>query len=256
MWNVYKIFKEFLMRRQNKTYILEGNHTLSKAKGSAIESFSLLDNVFVYREETEVVIENQNCLMLPFTYDYKNFQELEGKYDFIFTHLMPKETQFADEGVSFPKIKGTFIHGHNHIQSEFFDSYGNQHYVLGTPYATRHLEDQNHKIFEIYNKYIETIKVPIYFQHETISYEEVPTNKNNILNVIDAPNKKLVYEKYKEYYIRDAGIKLLRTENTENTFKQEFEKATILEKFKKYSVDKVLSKEVSEECSLRLLSIT
>jgi len=255
VWSVYKIFKEFLLKRKNITHILEGNHDLSKNKGSALSAFQLIDNVFVYEDATSVIIDNMNCLMLPFKYDYKTYQDLEGNFDFIFTHLMPQETQFADEGVSFPNLKGCFFHGHHHLQSSFIDNYNNQHHIVGIPVSTRHLEDQNHKIFKINNKQIEIIKVPIYFQYETINYGEEPSNKNNILNIINVPNKKLVYEKYKDYYIREAGIKLLRTENTESSFKQEFEKATILEKFKKYSIEKILSKEVSEECSSRLLSI-
>lgn len=255
IWPIYKIFKEFLLKRKNITHILEGNHDLSKNKGSALSAFQLIDNVFIYEDETSTIIDNMNCLMLPFKYDYKIYQELEGNFDFIFTHLMPQETQFADEGVSFPKLKGTFLHGHHHIQSNFYDIYNNIHYILGIPISTRHLEDQNHRILKIENNKIEIIKVPIYFQYETINYGEEPKNKNNILNIINAPNKKLVYEKYKDYYIRETGIKLLRTENTETLFKQEFEKATILEKFKKYSIDRNLSKEVSEECSSRLLTI-
>ena len=62
-------------------------------------------------------------------------------------------------------------------------------------------------------------------------------------------------EKYKDYYIRDAGIKLLRTENTAETFKEAFEHSTILDKFKGYAKDKGLSKEVLECCSQRLSQI-
>lgn len=256
MWIVYKEFKEFLMKRKNYTYIIKGNHDTSKNKGCSLSAFNLVPNVTVYEDAQEIEIQNHKCLILPFIYDYKSFQELEGEYDFIFTHLMPKEFQFGDEGVEFSKLKGKFIHGHHHMRADFQDRFNNKHYIIGAPYETRHLEAQVHRILEINdNKEIKEIEVPKFFTHETIVYGQEPSSKMNIINVIDAPGKKLVYEKYKDYYIRDAGIKLLRTENTKESFKHEFESANILEKFKKYSQENNLSKEVSEECSSRLLRI-
>lgn len=256
IWEVYKIFKEFLLKRKAYTYILNGNHDMSKSKGCSLSSFNLLDKIKVFEEEEVIEIDDLNCLMLPFKYDYKSYENLEGKYDFIFTHIMPVETQFANEGLEFSKLKGCFIHGHNHIQLDYTDKYPNQHCILGVPLPTRHGEDQDHRIMKIDDKgKLEIIKVPFYFKHETIKYGETPSSTTNIINVIDAPNKKLVYEKYKEYYIRDAGIKLLRTENTQESFKAEFEEGNILDKFKKYSSDKALSKEVAECCSTRLLGI-
>lgn len=256
MWIVYKEFKEFLMKRKNYTYIVKGNHDTSKNKGCSLSAFNLIDNVIVYEDYQEVKIQNHKFLILPFIYDYKSFQGLSGEYDFIFTHLMPKEFQFGDEGVEFSKLKGKFIHGHHHIRADFQDRFNNEHIIVGVPYETRNGEAQSHRIIEIKNdKSICEIDVPLFFTHETISYGQEPSNKMNIINVIDAPSKQLVYEKYKEYYIRDTGIKLLRTENTKESFKQEFESANILEKFKKYSQENNLSKEVSEECSSRLSRI-
>lgn len=256
MWIVYKEFKEFLMKRKNYTYIVKGNHDTSKNKGCSLSAFNLIDNVIVYEDYQEVKIQNHKFLILPFIYDYKSFQGLSGEYDFIFTHLMPKEFQFGDEGVEFSKLKGKFIHGHHHIRADFQDRFNNEHIIVGVPYETRNGEAQPHRIIEIKNdKSICEIDVPLFFTHETISYGQEPSNKMNIINVIDAPSKQLVYEKYKEYYIRDTGIKLLRTENTKESFKHEFESANILEKFKKYSQENNLSKEVSEECSSRLSRI-
>jgi len=260
LWEVYKVFKEFLMNRKALTYILNGNHDKSKNRGCSLSSFNLLDNVTVFEEEEECQIDILNCMLLPFKYNYREYAELEGKYDYIFSHIVPIKAQFSSEGIKFKTLHGIFIHGHTHIfkEKDYLDEYGNKHIILGVPISTRHAEDQHHQIIEINydrNKTLEYIDVPFYFKHETVSYGEVPESKENIINVIDAPNKKLVFEKYKEYYIREAGIKLLRTENTQGTFKQEFESANILQKFQKYSADKNLSKEVSEECSTRLSQI-
>ena len=260
MWEIYKVFKEFLLERKSSTYILNGNHDQSKSKGCSLSSFGLLDNVYIFEREENVQIDILNCMMLPFKYDYRTYEQLEGKYDYIFSHIVPVKAQFANEGIEFKNLHGIFIHGHTHIfkEKEYIDEYGNKHIILGVPISTRHLEDQHHQIIKITydrSKTLEYIDVPFYFKHETIKYGETPTSITNIINVIDAPNKKLVFEKYKEYYIREAGIKLLRTENTEETFKKEFEDANILDKFKKYSSDKALSKEVAECCSTRLLQI-
>lgn len=256
MWIVYKEFKEFLMKRRNYTYIVKGNHDTSKNKGCSLSAFNLIDNVIVYEDYQEVEIQNHKCLILPFIYDYKSFQDLSGEYDFIITHLMPKEFQFGDEGVEFSKLKGKFIHGHHHIRADFQDRFNNEHIIVGVPYETRNGEAQSHRIIEIKNdKSICEIDAPLFFTHETVSYGQEPSSKMNIINVVDAPSKQMVYDKYKEYYIRDTGIKLLRTENTKESFKQEFESANILEKFKKYSQENNLSKEVSEECSSRLSRI-
>jgi len=259
IWEVYSIFKEFLLSRSNHTYLLQGNHDLSKSKGCALSSFGLLDEISVYEDKAEVfTTDNLNCLILPFKYDYKDYSHIEGNFDFIFSHIVPTKVQFANEGIDFPNIKGIFIHGHTHIfkEKEYIDTYMNKHIILGVPLSTRNGEDQKHQIIEIDdNKNITYIDVPYYFKYETINYGEEPTNKNNILNIINAPNRKLVFEKYKDYYIREEGIELLRTETTKEDYKKEFESANILQKFKKYAEDKGLSKEVLECCSTKLSQI-
>jgi predicted phosphodiesterase len=256
IWEVYKEFKEFLLKRNNETHIIVGNHDISKSKGCSLSAFNLIDKVTVYEDKSEMYIENINCIILPYNYSYKEYEKLEGEFDFIFTHITPTEVQFANEGIEFPNLKGIFVHGHTHIQNLYRDKYNNIHYILGVPIESRHLENQQHHIMEIdSDKNIKLIDVPFFFTHETVKYGDIPSNKRNIINVIDAPNKKLVYEKYKDYYIRDTGIKLLRTENTAETFKEAFEHSNILDKFKTYAVDKGLSKEVLECCSQKLLQI-
>jgi len=249
-WTVFKMFKDFLERRGNKTYILNGNHDLSKAKGSSVLS---LQTSFLDVEER--IIEGYNCLMLPYKYDYREYENLEGEYNFIFTHITPVQAQFANEGIAFPKLKGTFIHGHTHTKLDFIDDYGNQHYIVGVPLPTRHLEDFEHRIIKIKDGKINFIQPPFYFNYETIKYGEEPKDKNNILNIVDAPSRKVALEKYKEYYIRKAGIQVLRTDNTIETFKQEFESGNILDKFKIFSIENKISKEVAECCSERLSTI-
>jgi calcineurin-like phosphoesterase family protein len=237
------------------SHLITGNHDRSDTKGNTLLPHIIHKNISIYEDVTEIELEGNKCLILPFRNDNKKYELLEGKFDFIFTHIMPKEFEFASEGLEFKNLRGCFIHGHHHSQEDYTDTQINQHCILGVPLETRNGEQQKHRILGIKEGKIKTINVPLYFTHETISYGEEPTSKNNILNIIDAPNKKLVFEKYRGYYIREAGIKLLRTENTKETFSQEFDKANILQKFKKYSIEKNISKEVNEECSTRLSMI-
>jgi hypothetical protein len=253
-WEVYKMFQDFLLNRNGNTYILNGNHANSKNKGSSIIAFDF-ESVYSYLDVSEFEIENCNCLMLPFNYDYRKYSELEGSYDFIFTHVTPTQVQFANEGIDFPKLKGTFIHGHTHMPSKFTDRYNNEHIVLGVPLPTRHLEAFEHKIIEIKNKQINYIDVPFYFKYETIEYGVMPENKTNVYNIINAPSKKAVLDKYKDYYIRNHGIKLLRNEFNHETLKDEFESGNILSKFNIFIQEKQLSEEVAKCCSERIQQI-
>lgn len=250
----YHLFQNFLLNRNGKTFILNGNHDSSKVKGSSVLAFDF-ENVYTYLSEDVVEIDGMKCLMLPYKYNYKEYEELEGEYDYIFTHVTPTQVQFSNEGINFFKLKGTFIHGHTHIPTEFTDIVGNKHYVLGVPIPTRHLEDVNHKIVNITKEGIEFIEAPFYFKYETIQYGEFPENKTNMYNIIDAPSRKMVYEKYKDYHIRKSGIKLLRNEMTSEVVQKEFEGGSILDKFKIFAKERGLSEEVSRCCSERLQQI-
>jgi hypothetical protein len=151
--------------------------------------------------------EGSVCLILPWKYNHKEeYESLEGKFDFVFTHITPQECAFADEGLVFNKLKGCFIHGHTHVQKDFLDKNVNQHCVLGVPFPTRNLENQDYRVLKIDNKKIETIKVPIWFEYETLEYGEQPKSKNNILNIKNAPSIDSCYDLYKDCYIRDEGI--------------------------------------------------
>lgn len=246
-----------LIQQFNHAHLVSGNHDISSRMGNTLIPHKIHDNITIYNEPTIVMIDGIECFMLPYQYntkEYERYNDEKINSKFTFLHCMPTEKQFANEGIDL-NFRSTYIWGHHHMQDDYTDKNGNQHCILGVPLETRNGENQKHRILEIKDGKIKTIEVPFYFTHEIVSYGEEPTNKNNILNIIDAPNKKLVFEKYKGYYIREAGIKLLRTENTKESFRQEFDKANLLQKFKKYNTEKNLSKEVSEECSIRLSKI-
>lgn len=211
-WENYSEFEKFLENRNKTTYIVQGNHEYSKRKGSALEGIHLSKKVKVFFEKEEIEIDGINCLMLPYIYSSmkEEYEELQGEYDYIFTHITPVEQAFKDEGIQLHKnLKAkSIIHGHTHIQTEFQNN-NIKHIVLGVPIPTRHLEDdQEHKILNINKSGIKEIKVPFYFKYETIEFGDEPSNENNILNIRNAPSFNVLFEKYKNYYIRKEGTTL------------------------------------------------
>jgi hypothetical protein len=253
-WEIFSLFAEFVRSRNSYVYILEGNHTYSKIKGSVLEGLSSVPNVKQYLIPNTIGL---NLLCLPYlTIDNKKYYEEQFEFepkdfDFIFTHLSPKECSWGNEGIDFDKVnlKGTYIHGHIHLQSEFKDIYGNKHIVLGVPFPSRNLEEQQeHRIARITNKEIEFIKVPQFFTYETIEFGQEPSNPNNILNIKNATSWEAVHEKYKGRYIREEGIEYIKTDNTIQIENTTFEDSTLKQKFKFFAVDRGLPDEESKVC--------
>jgi hypothetical protein len=253
-WEIFSLFAEFVRSRNSYVYILEGNHTYSKIKGSVLEGLGNVSNVKQYLIPNTIGLD---MLCLPFlTIDNKKYYENEfnfipNDFDFIFTHLSPKECSWGNEGIDFDKVnlRGTYIHGHIHMQSEFKDIHENRHIVLGVPFPTRHGEHlQEHRIARITNKEIEFIKVPQFFIYETIEFGQEPSSSNNILNIKNATSWEIVYEKYKKYYIREEGVEFVKKEGNLEFEQKEFEGSSLKQKFKIFQLDRRLPKEVSEKC--------
>lgn len=252
MWECFSLFTNFASKR--KVIILGGNHTYSTKKGSILEGLLDFKNITTILEPT--IIDNN--LFLPYlSIDNKKFYENEfnierKNFNYIFTHLTPKEVSFGNEGVDFDKLNltGVFIHGHIHFQKNWLDNKGNIHIVLGVPIPTRHLEEkQEHRIIKIEKDLgrIE-IKVPQYFTYETLEFGKMPSNPNNILNIKQTPSPEELYKTYKGYYIREDGVEFIKTENDLSFEKSEFENSDLKKKFNIFMIDKGLSKEVSNKC--------
>jgi hypothetical protein len=247
-WEVFSMFANFL-EKQTQVYLLGGNHTHSRRKGSVLEGINHLPNVKVILEKEEITINNYKCLFLPFKYSLsmkEEYESLKGSYDFIFTHITPPESAFGNEGINL-SVQGTTIHGHIHLAKNFIHN-ENQHYIIGVPIATRHGEIDN-PIFEIVEGKIVEITHPSYFEYETVEFGQLPKNKNNVLNIINAPDSNSVNDFYKDYFVRD--IELKRTENAlqENIT---FNAATIKIKFYTFCLENGVSKEILD-CGLRYL---
>lgn len=255
-WNNFALFSDFIKERNDTVYVLGGNHTYSRRKGSVLNGIEKIQNCINIDSPIVTKIDSLNCIFLPYLqvdnkYFYENEYEDNKKADYIFTHLTPKECAFGNEGIDFDKInlKGTFIHGHVHLQKDFSDKNGNQHIVLGVPIATRHLEEQQeHRIIKIEDNRTESIKVPQFFTYQTLEFGEFPKNKNNILNIKNVPSWEELYKVYENYYIRDEGVEFVKTENELQIENLEFESSSLKQKFKIFNLDRNLPKEIVDVC--------
>ncbi len=227
-FEVYTFFQEWLRKRKTITYILKGNHDFSFFKGEYLEGISKLENVKVFFKETEIIIENNKCMMLPYIQQKDYLENLKGEYDYIFTHLTPLECAFASEGILL-NLKGTYIHGHTHTSLEFFDKNNQKNYVLGVPYPTRNLEEKpEHHILEIKEddnlKTFRFIPTPKFLDIITVKYncDLNKLNKNFIYNIIEAPSSMAVAEKFKDFFIRSSQIEREDKEQEEENKKIDF----------------------------------
>ena len=232
-------------------HILSGNHDQNRRVSNTLLPLQVHDKVFVYTEKTEVTIEGHSILMLPYV-ENKSYEEIKWEGQYCFLHMTDLQNQFASEGIDTSKIKATKIWGHTHTYSAYDDNI-----IIGVPTKTRHGESDN-KVIEITeNGNINYIDHPSYFEFETLAYGKFPENKNNILNIVEAPSRQAVFETYKDYYIREEGIEVLRTESDKKSLtleeiKKTFDGQNLLIPFTKYNVGAQLKKEVYDDCVSRL----
>lgn len=237
-----------------KVVILKGNHDESKKSGNTLLPLNAHANITVFSEQAEIEIEGYKCLILPYTYD-KRYEEIEWSGDFCFLHMTDLKNQFGEEGIDLSKIKATKIWGHTHTPMKYDDNV-----IIGVPVKTRNLEKDNSIIKIDGDKNIQYIEHPSYFDFEKIKYGNFPENKNNILNIYDAPSMQAVRETYKDYYIRDEGVEILRSKDTSvfsiSAKDTKIDKDNMSKLFNTFNKEELnLSKEVNQCCSTLLQKI-
>jgi DNA repair exonuclease SbcCD nuclease subunit len=265
-WDIIDIAIKYLLQFK-EVYILEGNHDSSYIKGKGLTAFKHLPTIHIIEEKTEITIEGQNFLFLPHTENVetlKSYEKLTGSYDYVVTHLTHKKVQFRNEGISFNMKAKAIIHGHIHTQFDFFDDEnGNQfNCIIGVPqFVNSGEENQIYRIAKIDGSRpghgIEFESLPVFTTLETVEYGTMPSNKNNYINVINAPSVSAVKEMYKGYYIRNEGISLKRTPVDEKDIqKVELDfSSKLLEKFIAFAKSKVeLPKEVMD-CGIHYINL-
>lgn len=234
-----------------EVHIVSGNHDQSKRLGNTLLPLRVHENIHVYTDKTEVVIDGKKCLILPYKDSYREYESIEWKGDYCFLHVTNVEDAFSDEGVSLKGIDAVQIYGHTHTHKV----YDKNKIVLGVPLPTRNLEVPNSVIVTSTSGY-EFVNLETSFYYETVSYGEFPINKSNIINVVNAPSRDSVFDKYKDYWIREEGIQILRNENDLQVEEfTSFENGNILDKFAIFSKENEISKEVTECISSRLSKI-
>jgi len=182
--------------------IIQGNHDISKIKGSALTHLQHHSNITVYDDITEIEVDGYKCLILPYQYNMEHYKELTGEYDYIFCHFTNPENQFADEGIEL-KVKGFQIYGHTHTYAQYDNKL-----IVGVPIITRNLE-KNNCIIKIKNGKIDFIDVPVFFDIVDLKYGDKIENFDYLYNIYDAPSIKSVYELYPMINIRNNGIKVI-----------------------------------------------
>lgn len=225
-WDVVEEFLYFVRRINGKVYVFSGNHDKSYMKGNALKSLSGINGVELIFKKEIISFQDNTILILPHITNMKEYEDLEGTYDYIVCHGTPQEEAWKDEGITFTKLKGTVIWGHIHRSREY-DNH-NKNYIVGTLQCTRNLEQlSEHRILSIDEKGIQSIPVPTYMTIEDIKYGEEPKSKDNLLNVEEAPSEPAVFDRYpaKEgYYIRKDGIQLLEKDGVEMDVVKEIKK--------------------------------
>lgn len=230
-----------VLKKFKRFHILGGNHDVSRRSGLITEPLKHHDNIFVYDSYKEVEIEGHKCLMLPWVHNAKEiYEKIEWSGNYMFAHITNIEDQFGNEGVDTSKIKACQMFGHIHTSRYINDD----KIVLGIQIPTRHGELSNNFIRISKDNKKEFVTPPVYFEYQTLNYGEFPENKNNILNVINAPSVPAVWEKYKDYFIRRDGIQVLRTENESELKDVVFESGNIIDKFNRYATEKSIPLEI------------
>ena len=195
----------FILKQFKDFRIISGNHDQSKRMSNILKSLNHFDNIIIYEKDTEVTIEDKKCLMLPHQHSHKYYEDLEGSYNFIFPHVMPKEESFGGEFTDLSKLQGMKIYGHIHTKAIYNNG---QMIIPGVPVITRNGECNNPILKINLDSSIEEIEVPVFFNIVDIEYGTEIVNKDWLYNIKNAPSVKSVYDMYPEINIRSSGISI------------------------------------------------
>ena len=239
--------------------IIQGNHDYSKRQNSILKPLRHHKNITIYDDITEFELEGISFITLPSNHQKeKQYEDISKTYDYSLSHFTPIQEAFGSEGIELKfKTNVAHIFAHIHRHREFIDNFGNKILVAGSVVSTRNGESEREKnIYILGKKSYEKVVVPQTFEYETIEYPELPTNKNNILNIKNAPSYEVVYDTYKGYNIRHEGIQLFMTESAVDDEQYSFESGNLIEKFMLYAKERSLEKEYVDMCLKYLIEFS
>lgn len=224
--------------------IVVGNHEISRKLGNILLPLKHHSNITIYDEQKEDVIEGISFIFLPSKpHKEKIYEQINGIWDYSISHFEPIQESFINEGIEL-KFKTNVCHlfGHIHKHNEYKDNHNNNILIAGSCISTRYGEQDWKKYYYILHKdKYEKILIKETFTYEDIEYGNFPINKNNILNIKNAPSFDSVYDLYKDYYIRKEGIEINRVQNNSITI---VETTNLKDTFNKWSNENKIPLEI------------
>lgn len=196
-------------------YIVTGNHELGNY-GNILAPlrYSKINIEYEHKIRTVGDYKVQFFPYLPKVRDMKIYENCEDESDITISHFALPGQNFGNLDEIKLKCKAKICHINGHIHLPFQSSIDDQIYLTpGVPQCTRNLE-QHHKpqIVRIEDGKYNMDDLPVYFTIEDLKFGEKPKYENSIINVIDAPSMDVVRMEYKDFNVREEGVKLKRTE--------------------------------------------
>lgn len=201
--------------------VVTGNHEVSYKYGNILVPLQRIKNFLVcHSEPMEVIIDDYNFVLFPYLYEVNEMKKYETfkpsrKVDIVVAHCAYPGTNFGNKDeIDLSGIEAKhFFYGHIHQPMDF-----ENHHIIGVPCSTRYGEQiWQKRIVRLPNKNdgsFEYIPLKEYVTFENIEFGNYPKDKDSILDIYNVPNVSLVNKKYKDYYVRFEGIRLLENEKT------------------------------------------
>lgn len=246
-----KLFSEIC--KDKTIYILEGNHDHNLTE-NALDYFQVLKNVKLIKELSELTIEDKKCLFLP-DYDHegtdklpmqKAYSNLQGKYDFIFAHVMDETQNFGESTFcNLKNVQGLRLFGHVHTPTVLDGgSY------LGSVVKNSSTEKTDQKLLALCrNSRVEYIKVPSFLEYETLEYGTEPENKEKLvlINVTGAPTRADAEDFYEKRF-SNVMLNKVTTKRQLALAAESLEEVSETASWEAFSKEKNLSESVDTIC--------
>lgn len=237
-------FIGYLKQFKNGFHILTGNHDIGEISGNSLSHLKHHNNIFIYENLETPIIDGFKCLMIPYNKNMKElYDEISFSGDICFIHGEPAEVSYNQQGLSLKYLETLQIFGHIHQAKKIND----KKIIIGcvVPNACNEI---NNPIIQIDKNGIKYIEHPIWFEYETLEYGQFPKNKNNILNIKNAPSMSSVYETYKDYYIREEGVEIKQSEEFQNINEFIFESNNLTQKFINFIKESAIPESITNCC--------
>lgn len=214
--------------RFKKVIVNTGNHDFAKSNiGNALLSMSLHNNIEIISEQKCIDVDDIKMHFFPHNPIFskmKEYEEIkESDCHYTMLHCMPYEEVFGNKEMKEkasvtldiePKV--CHIYSHIHKYNEYINIKGHKVLIGGIVQPTRELEQEwPCCIYELNEDSYTKIDIPVFMTIKAIDFDDSvdDLNKDYLYNVMNAPSKDSVYEKFKDFYIRKRGIQVLRSES-------------------------------------------